>query len=143
MALDLSVDRVVNILRTENQNIPIGEINQGDRTYLLRSQGQFQNLDEIRNLVVQTKTGVPVYLKDIAEVKDSTEDARSMLRINGKPGVRMQITKQSGHQHGADRAAGPAGDRADQPRSPGRQADRCSTTTRSTSSARSAPCAST
>ena len=96
MALDLSVDRVVNILRTENQNIPIGEINQGDRTYLLRSQGQFQNLDEIRNLVVQTKTGVPVYLKDIAEVKDSTEDARSMLRINGKPGVRMQITKQSG-----------------------------------------------
>src|SRR6185295_9483000 len=38
----------------------------------------------------------PVYLKDIAEVKDSTEDARSILRINGKPGVRMQITKQSG-----------------------------------------------
>ena len=45
---------------------------------------------------MQTKTGVPVYLKDIAEVKDSTEDARSVLRINGKPGVRMQITKQSG-----------------------------------------------
>src|SRR4029078_1774194 len=56
MALDLSVDRVVNTLRLENQNIPIGEINQGDRTYLLRSQGQFQNLDEIRNLVVPTKT---------------------------------------------------------------------------------------
>jgi HAE1 family hydrophobic/amphiphilic exporter-1 len=96
MALDLSVDRVVNILRTENQNIPIGEINQGDRTYLLRSSGQFQNLDEIRDLVVQTKTGVPVYLKDIADVKDSTEDIRSFLRINGKPGVRLQITKQSG-----------------------------------------------
>ena len=95
-ALDLSVDRVVNLLRSENQNIPIGEINQGDRTYLLRSQGQFQNLDEIRNLVVQTKAGVPVYLKDIAEVKDSTEDIRSILRINGKPGVRLQITKQSG-----------------------------------------------
>ena len=30
-ALDLSVDRVVNVLRTENQNIPIGEIYQGDR----------------------------------------------------------------------------------------------------------------
>ena len=59
MVLELSVDRVVNLLRTENANIPIGEINQGDRTYLLRSQGQFQNLDEIRNLVVQTKTGVP------------------------------------------------------------------------------------
>lgn len=95
-ALDLSVDRVVNLLRTENQNIPLGEINQGDMTYLLRSQGQFQSLDEIGNLVVLTKGGVPVYLKDIAEVKDATEDVRSVLRINGQPGVRMQVQKQSG-----------------------------------------------
>ncbi len=95
-ALDLSVDRVVTVLRTENQNIPIGEVYQGDRSYLLRSQGQFDNLEQIRNLVVLTKAGVPVYLKDIADVEDSTEDIRSVLRINGRPGVRMQVTKQSG-----------------------------------------------
>jgi HAE1 family hydrophobic/amphiphilic exporter-1 len=95
-ALDLSVDRIVHVLKTENQNIPIGEVYQGDRSLLLRSQGQFQDLDQIRNLVVITKGGVPVYLKDIAEVKDSTEDLRSVLRINGRAGVRMQVTKQSG-----------------------------------------------
>jgi HAE1 family hydrophobic/amphiphilic exporter-1 len=95
-ALDLSVDRVVNVLRTENQNIPIGEVYQGDRSLLLRSQGQFQNLEQIKNLVVMTKNGVPVYVKDIADVVDSTEDNRSILRINGRPGVRLQVTKQSG-----------------------------------------------
>ena len=95
-ALDLSVDRVVTVLRTENQNIPIGEVYQGDRTFLLRSQGQFENLDEIRDLVVLTKDGIPVYLRDVAEVRDTTEDIRSVLRINGRPGVRLQITKQSG-----------------------------------------------
>jgi hydrophobic/amphiphilic exporter-1 (mainly G- bacteria), HAE1 family len=95
-ALDLSVDRVVNVLRTENQNIPIGEIYRGDRSFLMRSQGQFENLEQIQNLVVLTKAGVPVYLKDIAEVTDSTEDIRSVLRINGRPGVRLQVTKQSG-----------------------------------------------
>src|SRR6266850_1893657 len=79
MALDLSVDRVVNTLRSENQNIPIGEVYQGDRSLLLRSQGQFQDLEQIRNLVVLTKAGVPVYIKDIAEVVDSTEDLRSIL----------------------------------------------------------------
>ena len=47
-ALDLPVDRVVNLLRTENQNIPLGEIDEGDRTYLVRSQGQFADLNEIR-----------------------------------------------------------------------------------------------
>ena len=95
-ALDLSVDRVVNVLRTENQNIPIGEIYRGDRSFLMRSQGQFENLEQIKNIVVLTKLAVPVYLKDIAEVTDSTEDIRSVLRINGKPGVRLQVTKQSG-----------------------------------------------
>jgi HAE1 family hydrophobic/amphiphilic exporter-1 len=95
-ALDLSVDRVVNVLRTENQNVPIGEIYQGDRAYLVRSQGQFEDLDQIRQLVVMTRAGVPVYLEDIAEVRDATEDNRSILRINGRPGVRMQVTKQSG-----------------------------------------------
>ncbi|MGE0704889.1 MAG: efflux RND transporter permease subunit, partial [Vicinamibacterales bacterium] len=95
-ALDLPVDRVVDVLRTENQNVPIGEVYQGDRAYLLRSQGQFENLEQINNLIVMTRNGVPVYLRDIAVVKDATEDNRSILRINGQPGVRMQVTKQSG-----------------------------------------------
>jgi hydrophobic/amphiphilic exporter-1 (mainly G- bacteria), HAE1 family len=95
-ALDLPVDRVVNLLRTENQNIPLGEIDEGDRTFLVRSQGQFESLTEISDLVVMTRQGVPVYMRDIAQVKDSTEDFRSFTRINGKPGVRLRITKQSG-----------------------------------------------
>jgi HAE1 family hydrophobic/amphiphilic exporter-1 len=95
-ALDLPVDRIIGLLRSENQNIPVGEIDEGDTTYLVRSQGQFENLDEIREMVVMTRQGVPVYLKDIAEVKDSTEDLRSFTRINGKPGIRMRVTKQSG-----------------------------------------------
>jgi HAE1 family hydrophobic/amphiphilic exporter-1 len=96
IALDLSVDRVINLLRAENQNIPVGEVKEGDLSYLLRSPGQFESLDDIRNLVVLTKAGVPVYLRDIADVKDSTEDRRSFVRIDGKPGVRLQVRKQSG-----------------------------------------------
>jgi hydrophobic/amphiphilic exporter-1 (mainly G- bacteria), HAE1 family len=103
-ALNLAPDRVVQILRTENQNLPLGEINDADRTLLLRSPGQFKSLDEIKNIVVTTREGVPVYLRDIAEVTDSTEDRRSFMRIwdiaGGEPepinGIRMQVSKQSG-----------------------------------------------
>jgi hypothetical protein len=35
-------------------------------------------------------------MRDVAEVKDTTEDVRSLLRINGTAGVRMQVQKQSG-----------------------------------------------
>ena len=95
-ALNLTPDRVVQILRTENQNLPLGEVNDADRTLLLRSPGQFKNIDEIKNIVVMTRDGVPVYMRDIADVKDSTEDRRSFMRIDGVNGIRMQVTKQSG-----------------------------------------------
>jgi HAE1 family hydrophobic/amphiphilic exporter-1 len=95
-ALDLSVDRVISVIRTENQNVPLGEIIEGDTNFLLRSQSEFQSVDQIRDLVILTKAGVPIYLRDIADVKDATEDLRSFLRINGKAGVRLRVSKQSG-----------------------------------------------
>jgi HAE1 family hydrophobic/amphiphilic exporter-1 len=95
-ALNLSVSQVVAALRSENQNTPLGEIFQGDSTFLVRSQGQFQSIEDIKNIVVLTREGVPVYMRDIADVTDTTEQRRSFLRINGKPGVQIQVQKQSG-----------------------------------------------
>jgi HAE1 family hydrophobic/amphiphilic exporter-1 len=95
-ALNLSVSQVVNALRSENQNTPLGEIFQGDSTFLVRSQGQFQSIEDIRNIVVLTREGVPVYLRDLAEVSDTTEQRRTFLRINGRPGIQIQVQKQSG-----------------------------------------------
>jgi HAE1 family hydrophobic/amphiphilic exporter-1 len=95
-ALNLSVTQVVAGMRQENQNTPLGEIFQGDSTFLVRSQGQFQSIEDIKNIVVLTRDGVPVYLRDIAEVTDTTEQRRSFMRINGKPGVQIQVQKQSG-----------------------------------------------
>jgi HAE1 family hydrophobic/amphiphilic exporter-1 len=95
-ALDLPVDRIVQTIRTENQNVPLGEVTEGDTTFLLRSQSQFDSIDQIKDLIVFTRAGVPIYLRDVADVRDTTEDLRSFTRINGKPGVRMRVTKQSG-----------------------------------------------
>ena len=83
-------------IRSENQNVPLGEIDEGDTTYLLRSQGQFRESRSDPRSGGDDAAACPVYLRDIAEVKDTTEDLRSFTRINGKPGVRLQVTKQSG-----------------------------------------------
>ena len=76
--------------------MPLGEVYEGDLAYMLRSPGQFTSLDEIGNLVVLTRAGVPVYMRDIAIIRDGSEDVRSIIRVNGKPGVRLSINKQSG-----------------------------------------------
>lgn len=93
---NLSVPQIVNVLRQENQNRPVGPIDEGKYEVLLRAQGEFQNVDQIRSVVVATRGGTPIYLRDIAEVKDTHEEIRQIVRIDDKPGVRFSVRKQSG-----------------------------------------------
>ncbi len=95
-ALNLSVADVVARLRRENQNIPVGPVREGRYELLLRTQGEFTNLDDLLNIGVATRGGVPVYLRDVATVEDSHEEVRYIVTVNGEPAVRMFINKQSG-----------------------------------------------
>ena len=95
-AYNLSLNQVVNVIRSENANRPAGPVQEGRFEILLRTQGQFEGLDQVQNLVLTTRGGVPVYLRDVAEIADGTEEERRVIRINGQPGVRMIIQKQSG-----------------------------------------------
>ncbi len=93
---NLSVAQVVNVLRRENQNRPVGPMEEGKYEVLLRSQGEFKDVKEIGNVVLATRGAVPIYLRDIAEVKDTHEEIRQEVRIDDKPGVRFSVRKQSG-----------------------------------------------
>ncbi|MGH9835614.1 MAG: efflux RND transporter permease subunit, partial [Blastocatellia bacterium] len=93
---NLSVNQITNILRLENRNRPVGPMDEGKYEVLVRSQGEFDNVEEVRNVVVASRGGVPIYLKDVAEVQDSHEEIRQMVRIDDKPGIRFSIRKQSG-----------------------------------------------
>ena len=95
-ALDLSIARVVQILRQENMNRPVGPVDEGRFEVLLRTRGEFESLDEIRNVVITTRNGVPVHIRDIATVEDSHEDSDYLVSVDGQPGVRLYVYKQSG-----------------------------------------------
>jgi hydrophobic/amphiphilic exporter-1 (mainly G- bacteria), HAE1 family len=93
---NLSVNQVVNVLRNENQNRPVGPIDEGKYEVLLRTQGEFKDVSEVNNVVVASRNGTPIYLKDVAQIADTHEEIRQQVRIDGKPGVRFSIRKQSG-----------------------------------------------
>ncbi|MBI1898029.1 MAG: efflux RND transporter permease subunit [Acidobacteria bacterium] len=95
-SLDLPVSRIVQIVRQENLNRPIGPVREGRFEVLLRTHGEYENLDQIRSLVVTTRNRVPVYMRDVAEVEDSHEEIRQMVSVEGKPAVRLFVYKQSG-----------------------------------------------
>jgi HAE1 family hydrophobic/amphiphilic exporter-1 len=95
-ALDLSVARVVEIIRQENLNRPVGPVREGRFEVLLRTQGEFDSLEEIRNVVATTRNGVPIYLRDVATVEDSHEEIRYLTTVDGEPAIRLYVYKQSG-----------------------------------------------
>jgi HAE1 family hydrophobic/amphiphilic exporter-1 len=93
----ISVDGVANALRAQNMNTPAGYMVTGGTDYLLRAMGEFGSIDDIRNSIVGAASdGTPVRLYEVAEVKDSYKEKRSLMRMNGKPTVFLVISKQSG-----------------------------------------------
>jgi HAE1 family hydrophobic/amphiphilic exporter-1 len=95
-ALRLSPRRIVQAIRAENLDLPAGEVDEGDIELLVRTRGQLTSLEDLGRIVITTRDGVPVYLRDIAEIKDDFEELRRVERINGRPGITMRVQKQSG-----------------------------------------------
>lgn len=95
-ALGLPLDLILNKIRSENVDVPAGTIERGNYEVLIRTPGVYNNLDEIRDTVVAIREGAPIQIKEIASVEDSWQKIRRIVRVNGKPGIRLSISKQSG-----------------------------------------------
>ena len=95
-ALGLPLDLVLSKIRQENVDVPAGTIERGHYEVLVRTPGIYNNLDEIRNTVIAIRDRAPIQLKEIATVEDTWQKIRRIVRINGRPGIRLSISKQSG-----------------------------------------------
>jgi len=95
-SVGLSLNQLVNTLRAENLNLPGGYLESGEKEFFVRTVGEFTQVSEIEKVVIATKGGVPIYLKDVAQVKDTFKEQRSEVRINGKSGIILVVRKQSG-----------------------------------------------
>jgi len=95
--LSISLDQILLALNMENLNLPAGHIVERHSDFSLRTVGEFKSLDDIRQTIIgATATGEPIYLKDVAEVKDTLKETRFRSRIQGQKGVFLIINKRSG-----------------------------------------------
>jgi len=68
LAYDLSFGNILDALRRNNANVGAGYIERNGEQYLIRAPGQVADLDDIRHIIVGGRKGVPLYVKDVAEV---------------------------------------------------------------------------
>ena len=95
-SLGISMDSVISRIKAANVNQPTGNIYRGNYQIMVRVPGVFENLDELKETVIARPGGVSVSLKEIATIEDSSPKVRSVVRINGKPGIQISVNKQSG-----------------------------------------------
>jgi HAE1 family hydrophobic/amphiphilic exporter-1 len=95
-AYNLTIEQIGNVLRMENINLPAGRLEMGELDYPIRIQGEFAESDVIKNLIVSSFNGNNVFLKDVAEVRDTIRESRLDTKINGTKGMSLYIQKMSG-----------------------------------------------
>jgi HAE1 family hydrophobic/amphiphilic exporter-1 len=95
-ALGLPIDRILNRIKDENINLPAGSIEQGLMDITIRTPGIYTSLDQLRNTVVAIREKAPIQLKEIATVDDAWQKVTRIVRVNGRPGIRLSVNKQSG-----------------------------------------------
>lgn len=93
---NLTVDQVINTFRAEHINISGGSVEEGRTSFSLRTMGKVQNLEDIENLVVTTRNGTPVFLKNLASVYDGYVEEDVDAKLGRKDAIIMVVQKQSG-----------------------------------------------
>lgn len=95
-AAKLTFGDIQRALQYENMTISGGGVTVGDMKRNIRVVGQFATVDEIANVIVKNAMGSPIYLKDIAEVKEGFEERESYARLDNEPVITLNIVKRSG-----------------------------------------------
>ncbi|MFW5802020.1 MAG: efflux RND transporter permease subunit, partial [Spirochaeta sp.] len=93
---DIPITQIVQIFDGENIDLPAGTVEMEGRILNLRTVGSFEDIADIGDVLVGTGNGVPIYLKDVAEVSADYREQRQFLRTGGGEGLRLQIQKQAG-----------------------------------------------
>ena len=94
--LDMSLDEVLEKIRSNNITTPAGNLKQNRIEVRVRTPGTYNRVEELKSTVIAIRNGVPIRIGDLGEVLDTHSDVTRYVRVNGEPGIFLQIYKQSG-----------------------------------------------
>ena len=96
----LTLSQIVSRISQENLNLPAGIVQVSNKEYQVQTNELFKNAQQVGSIVVTTKNGAPVFLRDVATVSDSIQEQRFFQRVWNKgapaaqPAVNVNITAQ-------------------------------------------------
>ncbi|WP_290790669.1 efflux RND transporter permease subunit [Flavihumibacter sp. UBA7668] len=95
-AANITFDDIANAVARENLDISGGLLEVGNMKRNLQLKGQFKTSYDIEKVILRNTSGAPIYLKDIANIKDTIKETESYARLDGKKVITLNIIKRSG-----------------------------------------------
>ena len=95
-SLNITVDQIEAAIKSFGTNTGGGFVDQNDREYLIRNLGRTTKMDDLRNVVVVTRDGQPIFLRQVASVDYAARVKRGDAGFNGAPAVIISVQKQPG-----------------------------------------------
>jgi hydrophobic/amphiphilic exporter-1 (mainly G- bacteria), HAE1 family len=92
-AYKLAATDLISAFNREHIQLPGGFLVSSQAEQLLKLDLEFHDINDLSNLIITTKDGVPIRLKDVADVEDGLTDNRQIARYNGKPTVGLGMVK--------------------------------------------------
>ena len=94
-SLGVGIDQVINTLKSENIDLPGGNLKQGSRELVVEIQSKVLHPQGFGDLIVASKNGAPIYLKQVADIRDSQAETESGAFLNGQAAVAVDILRSS------------------------------------------------
>ncbi|MFH5883497.1 efflux RND transporter permease subunit [Halalkalibaculum sp. DA3122] len=92
---NLSISAIAGKLQQENIQVPAGELVEGRTIYSLRTIGEFENVEQIRNTIIAEREGEPLRLADVADVEDGVAQPIGNVHVDRNEGVIINVYRQS------------------------------------------------
>jgi len=90
----ISLNDIINVINARNRNVPGGTINFVNTEFLIRTVGEFDEVEEIKDVIVKMdENGRAVRIRDVAVVKDTLEKTATIGKLNGVKAVNVDIYK--------------------------------------------------
>jgi HAE1 family hydrophobic/amphiphilic exporter-1 len=95
-SLGVSIDQLMNVLRSENLELPSGTLRRGNQELVVQIRGRIAQPQDFGRLIVARRNGAPVYLDQVAKVEDAQAEAESAAFVDGRAAIGMDVIKISG-----------------------------------------------
>lgn len=91
----LSVSYIAQMLAAENVALPAGEVQSGDQSFSVRTDGEYSSVSDIANTLILLPTGGTVRLSEVADVYVAPKEQTAIAKIGGEPCITISVNKQS------------------------------------------------